>query len=100
MIDRPTQGYQGQNQGKPWNKFVRGAEKSKLFCEYHQRAGHSTEECRNLQALLFADYQKDGKKLVLDRNKPHPKQINQVTQPKNEAERFRIDLFMIQLQIT
>ncbi|XP_024015916.1 uncharacterized protein LOC112089172 [Eutrema salsugineum] len=50
-----------QQPTKQWNnKWVRGEEDQdeSLFCEFHNRRGHSTEECRHLREYLLGQYRK------------------------------------------
>ncbi|XP_024004935.1 uncharacterized protein LOC112082076 [Eutrema salsugineum] len=47
-----------QQPEKQWNKYYRTDEDDSLFCEFHNRRGHSTEECRHLKEYLLAQYQK------------------------------------------
>ncbi|XP_024012926.1 uncharacterized protein LOC112087144 [Eutrema salsugineum] len=51
-----------QQPNKQWNnKWVRGEEDQdeSLFCEFHNRRGHSTEECRHLREYLLGLYRKE-----------------------------------------
>ncbi|XP_024013252.1 uncharacterized protein LOC112087561 [Eutrema salsugineum] len=50
-----------QQPTKQWNnKWVRGEEDQdeSLFCEFHNRRGHSTKECRHLREYLLGQYRK------------------------------------------
>ncbi|XP_023644275.1 uncharacterized protein LOC111832160 [Capsella rubella] len=46
------------NGNKPWNKWYRdsGTTSKRGYCEFHKFAGHTTEECRQLQALLLEKF--------------------------------------------
>ncbi|XP_024010916.1 uncharacterized protein LOC112086238 [Eutrema salsugineum] len=51
-----------QQPNKQWNnKWVRGEEDQdeSLFCEFHNRRGHSTKECRHLREYLLGLYRKE-----------------------------------------
>ncbi|XP_024016832.1 uncharacterized protein LOC112090238 [Eutrema salsugineum] len=51
-----------QQPNKQWNnKWVRGEEDQDelLFCEFHNRRGHSTEECRHLREYILGLYRKE-----------------------------------------
>ncbi|XP_024010428.1 uncharacterized protein LOC112085447 [Eutrema salsugineum] len=62
---------------KSWNTWNREDDTplSECFCEYHERYGHSTKECRHLRDFLLQQFRK-GEVATTDLPKPGPRRPN------------------------
>ncbi|XP_024011225.1 uncharacterized protein LOC112086500 [Eutrema salsugineum] len=73
-------GPSNQKSGRPpksWNTWHKDDDTplSERFCEYHERYGHSTEECRHLRDFLLQQFRK-GEIDTADLPKPGPRRPN------------------------
>ncbi|XP_024016251.1 uncharacterized protein LOC112089731 [Eutrema salsugineum] len=83
-----------QQPSKQWNnKWVRGEEDQdeSLFCEFHNRRGHSTKECRNLREYLLGLYRKEPISVDELRRSNTPKSGGQLSMPRPNNEHLAKD---------
>ncbi|XP_019090086.1 PREDICTED: uncharacterized protein LOC104738116 [Camelina sativa] len=72
---------------RPWNnKWVRdpSGKGGNKYCEYHKRAGHSTEECRTLQQILLDKFKEGQIDVDLERRQIAVHRDNHFFNPENE----------------
>ncbi|XP_010424579.1 PREDICTED: uncharacterized protein LOC104709708 [Camelina sativa] len=72
---------------RPWNnKWVRdpSGKGGNKYCEYHKRAGHSTEECHTLQQILLDKFKEGQIDVDLERRQIAVHRDNHFFNPENE----------------
>ncbi|CAL9231520.1 unnamed protein product, partial [Arabidopsis halleri] len=76
----------------PWNKYYRDTDSKRSYCEFHKFAGHSTDDCRQLQLLLLSKFKNGSIEVEHDQRKRDDRERNeepnQIEQARGAAQKL------------
>ncbi|XP_020874131.1 uncharacterized protein LOC110226534 [Arabidopsis lyrata subsp. lyrata] len=71
----------------PWNKYYRDTDSKRSYCEFHKFAGHSTDDCRQLQLLLLSKFKNGSIEVEHDQRKRNDRERNEEPNQLEQARR-------------